>query len=524
MSAQSARSLRARLPAGAAPALCVLAFGLAVVWLRPPLPIDETRYLEVFRESLRESPLLLRLSGEPYAEKPPLLFWLARALTWLAIPPNVALRCVPPLALAGTVILMERIGRRIGLTLAGWLQATLLIAGVSAQFLHFDPLLTLAVWGAMDAWIRRSDAGFLAWSAAALLTKGPVAYLFLIPFLWSLAPLRARRTGDVARAGWALGLALIPLAAWALAAAAQGGEEFAKALLWDRWAGRVAGGAEHSHARALYFYVPVVLLGSLPATFLLFRRKDRVDEGAARQWSTRLARMLLLILLLFTLIGGKQAHYLEPAVPGLVLWLVWRIESRPHELAWLRRGIRLEFGLLLGLSLLGLLLVPRAEPTVGTHGRELIASRGFALPLSSGAGIALLGILATWRKRLSPRALLSVAMIGTSACLLPIHWLAGELLFPHDLADALRSGPTEVAYLGTSHHGVYALLAPTPDLEKLTDTAQLASWSALHPDGLLVVDPEDLGGELPSGLVVVARDVVHRTRVLVLARSATARE
>lgn len=68
--------------------------------------------------------------------------------------------------------------------------------------------------------------------------------------------------------------------------------------------------------------------------------------------------MLLSILVLFTLIPDKQAHYLEPAVPGLVLWLAWRIASRPHELAWLRRGIHAQFGLLL--ALVGAVFVPRA--------------------------------------------------------------------------------------------------------------------------------------------------------------------
>src|SRR5262245_13570498 len=125
-----------RPPAGTAPALAVLVFGLLVVALRPPLPIDETRYLEVFRESLHGSPLLLRLLGVPYTEKPPLLFWLARALTWLAVPPDLALRCLPPLALGATVLVVDRLGRRVGLTITGWLQAALWMGSLNGQFLH----------------------------------------------------------------------------------------------------------------------------------------------------------------------------------------------------------------------------------------------------------------------------------------------------------------------------------------------------------------------------------------------------
>src|SRR6185436_9558934 len=273
-------------PPGAWPAFVSLLVGLAVVLVRPPLPIDETRYLEVFHESLRGSPLLLRLVGEPYAEKPPLLFWIAHALSLLSIPPDFALRCLPALALSGTVLVADRLGRRLGLTLGGWLQASLWIGAMSSQFLHFDPLLTLSVWAAMEAWVRRSDRAFAAWSAVALLAKGPVAYLFLVPFLWSLASLREWRAGDARRTLLALLAALLPLAAWAIAAAVLGGEEFARALLWDRWAGRVVG--TPPHARALYFYVPVVLVGSLPATLLLLQRGSRLEEGRARQWSTRL--------------------------------------------------------------------------------------------------------------------------------------------------------------------------------------------------------------------------------------------
>jgi len=484
--------------------------------MRPPLPIDETRYLEVFHESLRGSPLLLRLLGEPYAEKPPLLFWVARTLTWLPIPPDFALRCLPALSAAASVLVVERLGRRLGLTLAGWLQAGLWIGSISGQFLHFDPLVTLSVWAAVDAWVRRSELGFTAWSAAALLAKGPVAYLFLIPLVWSLTPLRAWRPGDKARAARGLALALIPLAAWAISAAALGGKEFGQALLWDRWAGRVAGNV--AHARGLYFYVPVVLVGSLPATFLLFGRRQPQDEGGAREWSTRLGWALLGILVLFTLIRGKQAHYLEPAAPALALWLAWRIESRPHELRLLRMGARAQFGLLLVLAALGALLLPRAAASVGTRGSDLIAARGFLLPMAIVAFIAVLGLVATTRQRLSAHGLLIVTLCGMSAGALPIHWLAGELLFPHELAEALRSSSAKVAYLGSSHHGVYALLAPTPELDRLNDAVELSSWSELHPDSLVLVDPKALGEQVPPGLVVVARDVVHRAPVLVLRR------
>src|SRR5262249_49338277 len=157
-----------------------------------------------------------------------------------------------------------------GLAYAGWLQAALLVPALAGQFLLFDPLLCACVWGAVDAWTRARDASAWAWSAAALLAKGPVAFLFLVPFFWSAAPLApAARTPK--RAALVLLLALLPLAAWALSAAALGGPEFADQLLWKRWAGRVVSseadaGGPTNHARSFFFYVPVALLGALPVT------------------------------------------------------------------------------------------------------------------------------------------------------------------------------------------------------------------------------------------------------------------
>src|SRR6218665_1598985 len=53
-----------------------LGLGLLALCVRGPLPVDETRYLAVAWEMWdRGSFLLPLLNGEPYAHKPPLLFW-----------------------------------------------------------------------------------------------------------------------------------------------------------------------------------------------------------------------------------------------------------------------------------------------------------------------------------------------------------------------------------------------------------------------------------------------------------------
>jgi 4-amino-4-deoxy-L-arabinose transferase-like glycosyltransferase len=500
-------------PAGSLPALWVLVLGCAIVLLRAPLPIDETRYLEVFHESLRGSPLLLTLSGEPYAEKPPLLFWLGRALTWLALPPDFSLRCVPVLSSALSVLFVARIGARLGSKHAGWMQAALWIPALAGQFLFFDSLLAVLVIAALDAWVRQRDVQAGVWSAAALLAKGPVAYLFLVPFLWSLTPLRTPRPGEARRAALFLAAALVPLAAWALSAAAQGGPEFASALLWDRWAGRIGSGATHS--RSLFFYLPVVLVGALPATLVLFQRSG----PSAPEWSRRTWRALLLVLVTFTLIRGKQAHYLVPAAPMLALALAWRLEQDARAAVWLRRGACVQLVLLVALvvaAAVSITSVPRLAEAYGPRAHAWVASRGHVLPLALAGTSALLGLALVLRARLSPLALVVVSTLSSGACLLPIHHVAGVLLFPHELERALATHRGPIAFLGSSQHGIYALLAEGRPLEKLRDDADVVVWSARHTAGIVLVDPDQLDAGVPPGLATVTTDQVHRSQVLVL--------
>ncbi|NOT29882.1 MAG: hypothetical protein HOP15_05465, partial [Planctomycetes bacterium] len=293
-----------------------------------------------------------------------------------------------------------------------------------------------------------------------------------------------------------------------------GGPEFADALLWERWAGRL--GQRADHRRALYFYLPVVLLGALPGTLLLFRRSARSDPGRAvpPDWIRRLASALGFLLVTFTLIPGKQAHYLVPLAPALALLLAWRIEHDSRALRLLRAGARVQLALLFGLAVTCALLIPRKGGSFGAEGRELVASGGAWLPLGLAGAAALAGLLASFRLRPSARAVLALSLASAGASLLPIHRLAGKLLYPHALAKALAAHPAApIAFRGSSHHGIYALLAARDDLEKIEGEGGLEAWCRGAPGGLLLIDSEDLPAVLPAGLERVASDVVHKTAV-----------
>ena len=72
-----------RLPPLPLKILIMLPWGLAVLValnFRPPLPVDETRYLAVAWDMWREGHYLVpHLNGDPYSHKPPMLFWLMTA-------------------------------------------------------------------------------------------------------------------------------------------------------------------------------------------------------------------------------------------------------------------------------------------------------------------------------------------------------------------------------------------------------------------------------------------------------------
>ncbi|HSH29228.1 MAG TPA: hypothetical protein VK971_04905, partial [Thiohalobacter sp.] len=74
------RAVRLPVPDAVALPALVAALMAVVLWLRPLLPVDETRYVAVAWEMwLRGDFLVPHLNGQAYHHKPPLLFWLIQA-------------------------------------------------------------------------------------------------------------------------------------------------------------------------------------------------------------------------------------------------------------------------------------------------------------------------------------------------------------------------------------------------------------------------------------------------------------
>ncbi|WP_062011818.1 glycosyltransferase family 39 protein [Aureimonas sp. AU4] len=341
---------------------------LALFWalslaLRPPIPPDETRYLTVAWEMyLRGDWAVPTLNGQPYHHKPPLLFWLIDSV-WTLLGPS---RWAAGLVVLATSCLSLFLATRVARSLfpdrrkvwerVAWVMAGTVPFVIYATLILFDLLLTCCVLASFLAMVRlgrtgRWRYGVLAGLAIGLgvLAKGPVVVIHvawpiaLYPLWRDAAMVPARRF--LAGIALALPAALVPVAVWLVPALLGTDGAFARALLWDQSAGRISGNMEASHPRPFWFYLallPVLVLPWLlspPVWRAVPGFRARIAEAGRGLDRSRL-RMLLAwalgIVAVFSLISGKQPHYVVPTIPLAAILVSYLLEAVP--LRDIRRG------------------------------------------------------------------------------------------------------------------------------------------------------------------------------------------
>ncbi|MDF3981364.1 glycosyltransferase family 39 protein [Luteibacter sp. PPL201] len=313
---------------------CLLLCWLVPACLLPPVPIDETRYLTIAWEMRQSGDLIgLTLNGQPYMDKTPLLFWLINASWALFGVATWAARLVDVAFAAGTVALLGALAGRVqddgARRGAGWLLAPVLIFGTFGSVIMFDGALSFFVVLALYAvvvWLGRRDAvgPLLLFAAAALglLSKGPVFFLHVL-FPLALLPWWHRKPVDHP---WqfALGvvavmlLAAAPLAWWAYESAARFHGVPVLDTLARQSVGRVA--ESYAHRRPLYWYVPLLPLVLLPWPLWLRWRGVHVRDAMAAPLGRIGLAASVPAFVAFSLVSGKQVHYLIPLLPGVALF------------------------------------------------------------------------------------------------------------------------------------------------------------------------------------------------------------
>jgi hypothetical protein len=316
---------------------------------------DEGRYAEIPREMLvRGEWVVPYLQGQPYLDKPPLLYWLVIGSYRLFGAHDWSARLVPALAIHAGILLTYLLGRRsLGERAAFW---GALALGLAPGFITMGRLLVLD--GLLTLWMTlsllaifeavRGDRLRLGWWLGAavacglgILTKGPVAVILLLGPLW----LHRWLAGTSCRLGWRawLGFGLVTLAVslpWYVAVCVRL-PSFAAYFLWKHNVQRFL--TPFDHLEPVWYYVPIVLIGLLPASLLggsLVRWLLSGKPEAAERRCPELGYLLLAggwCLLFFSLSGCKLPTYVMPTFPPLALALGYRIAgSRWAVSAWTR--------------------------------------------------------------------------------------------------------------------------------------------------------------------------------------------
>jgi len=474
-----------------AAAFAFLVVSLALIALRPLLPVDETRYLTVAWEMWQGgSKIVPHLNGEIYSDKPPLLFWLVNLVWTVTGPGELAGRMVGPAA-GGAVILMtgllarrlwpetpERAGR------AAWALATggVFLAYGSATM--FDALLAVAVVGAMLAlWTMARQPG---WRAAVglglalafgVLAKGPVILVHVLPValafpLWRPADGTARRRDMAAGVGLGVLVALALLSLWLVPALVFGDAQYRNDILWRQSAGRMV--ASFAHDRPLWFFVALLPLFLWPwgwgrEAASLWPR----DKGSAERF---LLAWALGALAAFSLISGKQIHYLIPELAALALLVSRGTGAAPGR--WTRFVPMLPAIAILGLG---------AAAALGYGPKVLSGGVGpLELALATVTVATALVLVTTARSRQAAR--IPVAPATLVAFLLVAFQTIWATSNPSRLAGLLsvydRRG---IATLDQGYAGQFSFSARlSAPVTVLRDPGALAGWVAERPGSLVL--------------------------------------
>lgn len=285
---------------------------------------DEPRYAEVTRE-MAEHPLVPTLWGDPWFEKPVLLYWVGAGFIRLLGDREIAYRMGSLLSALLLAWLVARVARAEGGRRGEIAAAMLLASPMWAGYAHgastdmlFSTTLAAAILFAYR-WIEGDPrACYPAYSflALALLAKGPAG-----PFLFALIVgayvLYRRRARDLLskRHVGAILLFLAIGSPWYLYMIfGYEGTFFADFILnhnLRRYATEM-----YQHTQPAYFYLPVLLLGVLPFSALLLTRSFTRDN-----LSVLSALAVMIPAVFFSFSGSKLPGYVLPCIPFLCILL-----------------------------------------------------------------------------------------------------------------------------------------------------------------------------------------------------------
>ena len=354
-----------------------LLIAVAVIWFsnleyRKLIKPDEGRYAEIPREMVASGDWVTpRLNDLKYFEKPPLQYWATATAYEVFGEHQWTSRLWTALTGFAGILLVWFAGLRLfgretaiyASILLGSSMLYSLMAHINTLDMGVTFFLTLGIVGLLlgqSETDRKKQRNWmiLAWAALglAVLSKGlmglilPGAALFIYMVV-------QRDFSVLKRMHWLPGLAVFLLITvpWFYLVMKANPEFFQKFFIYEHYTRFTT--KELGRYQPWYYFIPILLLGMLPWTLLMFDTLFKAWRGSKLPGrSFNAARFLFVwavfIYLFFTVSGSKLPSYLLPMFPALALLMGKQLaEMSPRRLFWLIAPI-------LPLTLLGLGFAP----------------------------------------------------------------------------------------------------------------------------------------------------------------------
>lgn len=323
-------------------------------------PADEPRFGEVAREMLDSHDYLVpRVNGEPYREKPPLLFWAVAAASKPFGDVTAASARVPSgIAALATVLITYLLAARLYDARTAFWAALILMTGTrfwwQARTVQTDMLLTACLTAALLAFWLWHETHRRMWlclfylaTIAAVYTKGPPGIVFplllVFTFYW-------RQKDERRRTHWVLGTAavaaaialwLIPARMAASAGAPQSVEGAIAGNLFRQIIGRFFLGVSKAHGPWYYFetlpvdWLPWTLFLPWTLPWVWKRRREGPQMRLLLSWTVP-------AFVFFSICIGKRAIYLLPLFPAIAILIARSaldLAEGDHSLWWKRTAL-----------------------------------------------------------------------------------------------------------------------------------------------------------------------------------------
>jgi len=390
---------------------------------------DEPRYAAIARAMAATGDwVTLRLWGSPWFEKPALYYWIAGAAMRVfgvsesaARLPSALAALLAALAMAWTAL------RTYGLR-AAWF--TLLILPSCAGLIGFaraaspDMLFSGTLAAAMAASVEILQKERPGWSAriafgfflgAATLAKGPAALILAggAALLWGLL---TRRVRAVLRLSHPLAMAAFCVTAlpWYILCSLRN-PDFLRIFIWQHNFERYLT-PMFEHVQPFWFFGPIVLVGIVPWTPLLYApAREFFRARSEKKWTDSpacyFACWAAFPVIFFSLSQSKLPGYVLPAIPPLMLLIATgaargaeRNDSGSQVAA---ASIGCVFPLLIGIASTQVKnFPPLLSPQIYRHAQDALI-----LAIAAGLAIAALALRPQMKGALPAAATLVAALV-----------------------------------------------------------------------------------------------------------------